>query len=65
MSDITVTVENVVAAVTVENLAGGPIAVVEAPGDPVTVVISNTGVQGPPGNGGDLDPDFIIDGGNF
>lgn len=64
MSDITVTVENTVAAVTVENLDGGGSATVEAP-DTVTVTISNVGVQGRPGDGGGLDPDFVIDGGNF
>jgi hypothetical protein len=65
MSDVTVVVENTTTAVTVTNLTDGSTAQVEVANDPVTVVIAEVGVQGPPGPGSELDPNFVIDGGNF
>ena len=65
MSEATVTVQNIVAAVTVENVTSGASVDLASGSEPITIEISEMGIPGPPGPGGTLDPDFIIDGGNF
>lgn len=65
MSEATVTVTNTVAAVVVENTTTNASVTVAATDAEVVVVVEHVGIQGPPGDGGDLNPDFIIDGGNF
>lgn len=67
MSDVTVTVEPVVVSVTVVNPLSGPEVAVEAVPAPVIVSIAQIGPRGPvgPEGSGDLDPEFIVDGGNF
>lgn len=62
-------------AITIQWASTAPILVEPARGIPVTVTLVSTepvevvgvlGIPGPKGNDGDsLDPDFIIDGGNF
>lgn len=64
MGEVTVTVENTVAAVTVVNADSAETVAITGAAE-VAVTIAETGVQGPPGPGSELDPDFIIDGGNF
>lgn len=74
MSDVSVSVENILSTVVVESMGPGTIVVQpgEDSGDVVvepvasTVVqISSTGIQGPPGPAAELADNYIIDGGNF
>lgn len=79
-SGVTVTVENIVVLIEIDDPDGaGPTLQVDAAAEAATIVIEDSGVQGPPGLQGpqglqgppgppgeaELPSDFVIDGGNF